>query len=96
MMNKYKSIFDNLTDSQFEEILKECGFNFKKVDGEGGLFINGERIYSDELEHEYDVLKNTFKNNENIVYSKKNTIVENNLNSYLNKFEALEEYLLVA
>lgn len=40
-MNEDKSIFDNLTDEEFENILKECGFKYKKVDkGKGGLYIN--------------------------------------------------------
>jgi len=39
--DRYKSIFDNLTDEEFEDILKEYGFKYRKVDkGKGGLYIN--------------------------------------------------------
>lgn len=38
--NRFESIFTNFTDSEFEDILKDCGFKFKKVDkNKGGLFI---------------------------------------------------------
>lgn len=38
---RYKSIFDNLTDEEFEDILKEYGFKYRKVDkGKGGLYID--------------------------------------------------------
>lgn len=45
MNNKYDSIFDGITDSEFEETLKECGFEYEKVElGKGGLFVDGNRI----------------------------------------------------
>lgn len=51
--NNLTSIFDNISDSEFEDMLKKCGFDYKKVEpGNGGLIINGERIerydYSEE------------------------------------------------
>lgn len=42
--NKYNSIFDGITDSEFEEMLKECRFEYKKVEqGKGGLFISNNK-----------------------------------------------------
>jgi len=50
MTNKLESIFDNLSDSEFEDILKCCNLSFKKVEkGQGGLFINGEKVEAHEL-----------------------------------------------
>ena len=50
MDNKLESIFDNLSDVEFEEILKKCGFKYEKVEkGHGGLFINGEKVEVNEL-----------------------------------------------
>lgn len=47
---RYKSIFDNLTDEEFEDILDECGFRYEKVKkGEGGLFIDGKRITIEDM-----------------------------------------------
>ena len=49
-MSRLESIFDNMTDEEFEEILDECGFKYEKVEkGQGGLFIGGRRILYDEL-----------------------------------------------
>jgi len=49
--DKYKSIFDNITDEEFENILKECGFKYEKVEkGKGGLFIDGKRITVEDME----------------------------------------------
>lgn len=48
--NKYDSIFDDITDLEFEEMLKECGFEYEKVKpGKGGLFINGSKVDKDEF-----------------------------------------------
>ena len=45
MTNKLESIFDNLSDVEFEDILKRCNLSFEKVEkGQGGLFINGEKV----------------------------------------------------
>lgn len=45
--NNLTSIFDNISDSEFEDMLKKCGFDYKKVEpGNGGLIINGEQIES--------------------------------------------------
>ncbi|MDB2160496.1 MULTISPECIES: hypothetical protein [Clostridium] len=45
---KYDSIFDNISDFQFEEMLKECGFDYKKVEpGKGSLSINGIEVTID-------------------------------------------------
>lgn len=42
---EYVSIFDNITDEEFEEILKECNFDYKRVkQGQGGLYINGKKV----------------------------------------------------
>ena len=66
MNKKYESIFDNLSDLEFEEVLNKCGFKFEKVEGKGGLFINNEQITSSDLKEEYDnlILNNT--NNEQL------------------------------
>lgn len=38
--NKYKSIFDGMTDEEFEVILEESGFKYKKVEpGKGSIKI---------------------------------------------------------
>lgn len=48
--NKYKSIFDNMTDKEFEDILKEAGFKYEKVKkGKGGLFIDDKRITAEDM-----------------------------------------------
>ena len=52
MKKKFESIFENLGDEEFEDVLNECGFEFKKVDGKGGLKINGENISSEMLKKE--------------------------------------------
>lgn len=40
MNDKYKSIFDNITDEELEDMFKECGFEYTKVEkGQGGLKI---------------------------------------------------------
>lgn len=52
-----KSIFDNITDEDFEDILKECGFKYEKVEnGKGGLFVSGERITIEDL-NKYSLFK---------------------------------------
>jgi hypothetical protein len=51
MSKNYDSIFDNLTDEEFEEFLKECNFKYEKVEkGQGGLFIDGKRVTLEELD----------------------------------------------
>lgn len=38
MNDKYKSIFDNITDEELEDTFKECGFEYTKVEkGQGEL-----------------------------------------------------------
>lgn len=50
MENKFKSIFDDITDLEFEQMLKECGIEYKKVKpGEGRLFIDGKRITVEDM-----------------------------------------------
>lgn len=50
MEDKYKSIFDNITDEEFENILKECGLQYKKVEkGNGGLFTEGKPITGEDM-----------------------------------------------
>ena len=45
-----KSIFEGLTDEEFEDILKDCGFKYEKVEkGQGGLFVDGKRITIEDL-----------------------------------------------
>lgn len=57
--NKYKSIFDGLTDLEFEKILNDCGFKYTKVEqGKGGLYINGEQVSSKSIKSEYENFKN--------------------------------------
>lgn len=44
-LDNTKSIFDNMTDEEFENILIENGFKYKKVEkGKGGLIINGIKV----------------------------------------------------
>ncbi|NFN81854.1 hypothetical protein FDB25_15805 [Clostridium botulinum] len=44
----FDSIFDNISDLEFEEMLKECGFEYRKVEpGKGGLCINGVKVEPD-------------------------------------------------
>lgn len=41
--NELDSIFKNMSDEEFEQILKECGFEYEKVNkGECGLIIDEE------------------------------------------------------
>lgn len=94
MRNKYESIFNNLTDSKFEDILNQCGFDFKKVDGEGGLFIDGERVYSYELKEEYATLESIVKNIEEKLYTKMNSLGNPKDINYFNDFEVLESLLV--
>lgn len=97
MKNNFESIFENLNDSQFEDILKECGFKFKKVEGEGGLFIDGKRVYSHELKEEY--IKEeyiTVIGVKSKLYRKINSSIKSRVRKTLNKFELREEYELVA
>lgn len=94
MRNKYESIFNNLTDSKFEDILNQCGFNFKKVDGEGGLFISGKRVYSYELKEEYATLESIVKNLEEKLYTKMNSLGNPKDINYFNDFEVLENLLV--
>lgn len=86
--NRFESIFNNLTDSEFEDILKECGFEFKKVEGEGGLFIGGERVYSHELRAEFTRIKQ--------MYRKETSLSEGVFINTFNNFDIREGYLLVA
>ena len=63
---KNNSIFDEITDLEFEEILNECGFNYTKVEkGNGGHFINNTTISSKTLGKEYELLIE-FEKEENI------------------------------
>lgn len=91
--NEYNSIFDNLTDIKFEEMLKDSGFEFTKVDGKGGLYVNGEQISSHSLKEEYDTLKMFVENNNRDNYLKISTL---NINSTGEIFDILEDYELVA
>lgn len=51
MEDKYKSIFDDITDEDFENILKKCDFKYEKVEkGKGGLFIDGKKITARDIE----------------------------------------------
>lgn len=57
MSNKLESIFKNLTDEEFENFLKESGFEFKKVEkGKGGLFIGDKRVTIDDF-NKYSLFK---------------------------------------
>lgn len=57
--NKYDSIFDGLTDLEFEKILDDCGFKYTKVEpGKGGLYINREHMSSESIKEEYENFKN--------------------------------------
>lgn len=59
--NNLTSIFDNISDSEFEDMLKKCGFDYKKVEpGNGGLIINGERIESYDYSEE-KIISKTFE-----------------------------------
>lgn len=92
MKNNFESIFDNLNDSQFEDILKECGFKFKKVEGEGGLFIDGKRVYSHELKEEYITVTGC----KSKLYRKINSSIKSKVKKSFNMFDVREEYELVA
>lgn len=47
-----KSIFDNMSDEEFEDLLNEFGFNFEKVEkGQGGIIYKGQK-YSTYEEYE--------------------------------------------
>ena len=62
MANKLESIFDNLSDVEFEDILKRCNLSFEKVEkGQGGLFINGEKVEANELP---SFIPRSYNNNE--------------------------------
>lgn len=51
MAYRYDSIFDDITDEEFEHMLKECGLQYEKVEkGKGGLFIGGKRVTLEELD----------------------------------------------
>jgi hypothetical protein len=46
-MNKQNNslgLFDNMDSIELESLLKECGFNFSKVNGVGGVFISEDKI----------------------------------------------------
>lgn len=50
-MIKIKSIFQGITDEEFENMLKECGFDYKRVEkGKGGLFVGDKRITIEDME----------------------------------------------
>lgn len=56
-----KSIFDNMSDEEFENTLIENGFKYKKVErGNGGLIINGKKI--ERLDDWQNKLLNTASN----------------------------------
>lgn len=76
---EFSSIFDDISNFQFENMLKECGFSYKKVvPGNGGLILNGvnveESTFSEEIirKNIYDRIKNT----SNITYENENSFVE--------------------
>lgn len=47
MIQINKSIFENITNEEFEKMLKESGYEYKKVkEGEGGVYVNGKKINS--------------------------------------------------
>ena len=80
MKDKYKSIFDNITDEEFEEMLQAHGIEYEKVEkGQGGLFIGGKKVTIKELENikSYDYKKN----------------LENLKERYLNKISWLEKHI---
>lgn len=80
-MNKkeFSSIFDNISDLQFENILKECGFSYKKVvPGNGGLILNGVKVEESTFSPEI-IIKNIYdriKNTSNITYENGNSFVK--------------------
>lgn len=89
MKNRFESIFNNLTDSEFEDILRESGLKFKKVNkNEGGLFIAGKKVSSNELREEYIKITQ--------MYRKETFLIEDRLNKKFNLFDVKEEYILVA
>lgn len=51
MADRYDSVLNGITDEEFEELLKECGVEYEKVEkGKGGLFIGGKRVTLEELD----------------------------------------------
>lgn len=90
---KYNSIFDNLTNDEFEKILKDCNFKFTKVDGKGGLYINGEQVTSHMLKEEYETFKMYMEYSHTNKYSKTPMVNVNNDNKI---FDELEYYALAA
>lgn len=66
MKKEFKSIFDGITDAEFESMLNESGFSYKKVaPGEGGLKINGKRVESNFFDCENIEMMCMFKNRKN-------------------------------
>lgn len=51
MADRYDSVLNGITDEEFEQLLKECGVEYEKVEkGKGGLFIGGKRVTLEELD----------------------------------------------
>jgi hypothetical protein len=51
MSKNLDSIFDNVTDEEFEQFLKDYDFKYEKVErGQGGLFVEGKRVTLEELD----------------------------------------------
>ena len=64
MSKNLDSIFDNITDEEFKQFLKDCNFKYEKVErGQGGLFIEGKRVTLEELDY------NRFLNRDRIIKS---------------------------
>ncbi|EKS4345103.1 hypothetical protein QB607_003107 [Clostridium botulinum] len=50
MKDKYKSIFEDITDEEFENILKKYNFKYERVEkGKGGLFIDGKKMTIEDI-----------------------------------------------
>jgi len=51
LADRYDSVLNGITDEEFEQLLKECGVEYEKVEkGKGGLFIGGKRVTLEELD----------------------------------------------
>ncbi len=85
--NKFTSIFDNISDREFENMIKKCGFDYKKVEpGNGGLIINGEKIESYEYIEEKIISKTfEFLNNVSVNY-------ESMRAECIEEFECVEQF----
>lgn len=52
------SIFENMTDKEFEKMLNDSGFSFTKVEkGKGGLIVAGSPVTDSMIRDEYEKLK---------------------------------------